>query len=343
MDASLSAASLDSTSTAPSPPKGDASRPAFTGGPYDPCDDIEHRYPNMHGLERMDHIQRTYQVKRSAPLMIWNEKGEVRVMRSRKFNPRQQKAVAVRYCGLFLRKGLIAAFRGKIFHVAGVDGLTDDVLGGATCIEGIVLAQKHQPGNPNVKYVMANGILDTFEVHNRTPDDVQTWIVRKTNAFHKGSECTVVEVYEQCPLAQAKWKAYADPIHLTKNACPTKGEFTYEKQYGRFVGKHFGHYFKDGNWQFYDNAKSFYNDMVRRELWPSYKHIYEERCNILAPGLSLENVVKTNHDILATLTLTICSSLCIPTPGPFSHPYCYPHSDSSIAQHNSYYYCSYHH
>ena len=96
---------------------------------------------------------------------------------------------------------------------------------------------------------MANGILDTFEVHNRTPDDVQTWIVRESNAFHKGNECTVVEVYEQCPLAQAKWKAYADPIHRTKNACPTKGEFTYEKQYGRFVGKHFGHYFKEGNWQ----------------------------------------------------------------------------------------------
>ena len=263
-----------------------APRPAeFSGGPWDPCDDIETRYPTMQGMARMDHIQRTYQVKRDAPLMIWKADGQVRVHRCRKFNPRQQKAVAGRYCALFLRKGLIAVFRGKIFHVASADG-HDEVLGGATCIEGIILASQVHLMNPNVQYVMKNGIMDTFEIDRRTPDDVQSWIVRESNAFHKGSEITVVEVYEQCPVAQAKWVAYAHPIGLTKNACPTKGEFTYEKQYGNFIGKHFGHYFKEGNWQFYDNAKSFYNDMLRRGLWGKYKLMYEERCNLLAVGLS---------------------------------------------------------
>ena len=93
-------------------------------------------------------------------------------------NSRQQKTVAARYAHVFLKKGLMSVCRGRIMYMPsldtfGADGIPDaEILGGATTIERVILAESLCLSNANVLYVKANGVAATVEflqaAHNLT-------------------------------------------------------------------------------------------------------------------------------------------------------------------------------
>ena len=176
--------------------------------PFDPCESFETRMQGLAGMARWDYVEKTYIVGRKTNLFIWDSSGKVRVKRS-KLNQRAQKTIAMRYARIFLKKGLMSAFRGKILHNASSDTFDDDglsfdeLLGGATCIESIIIAESIDSSNQNVIWVKTKGIPGTVEFDERTPGDVKLWSIQESNSYHFGSELTIVEMYDQAEPAQA--------------------------------------------------------------------------------------------------------------------------------------------
>ena len=130
-------------------------------------------------------------------------------MKRSRLNMRSQRSVAMRYARIFLKKGLMSAFRGKILHIPSSDAVDEDgnafdeFLGGATCMEGIIYAAEMDPENENVIWVKAKGIPGTSEFDVRTPTDCQVWVIQESNSYHMGSELTAIEIYDQAEPAQA--------------------------------------------------------------------------------------------------------------------------------------------
>ena len=208
---------------------------------------------------------------------------------------------------MFLKKGLMHRFRGKMLRIQSQDSCDkdgnpdDEMLGGATVIEGIVTAATLDPMNSHVLYVKKCGVPGTCELFPDSPVDVLVWIVRESNQFHKGSEMTFVEIYDQCETVQRSWEAHKMVEGISRRVCPSSGEFRYEKQYEKYVFANFAEFFPDCKWQRFDNTKSFFNEMCERKLYCKYKALAEQRCDFLASGLSNDHVIKANHDMLTML------------------------------------------
>jgi len=101
----------------------------------------------------------------------------------------------------------MASFRGKVFHVAGEDG-SSEIIGGATMIEGIILAASKAPNNPHIEHVREHGIRNTVLFRPYTPDDVFTCVQQEANAWQLGSCISLAELYDSIPTVEAGWEAF---------------------------------------------------------------------------------------------------------------------------------------
>ena len=271
-------------------------------GPYEPCESIDKRFPDLVGGARWDHIMKTYVRKRTRPLMIWDIDGRRRAWRHMRLNGRQQQTVVSRLAQSFLKRGGLFEFRGKLFHIEADSAHSsgseaDDLLiAGATFVEAIVLASEIAPNSVHAMYIREKGIVGTYDLTPGTPDDILKWIKVQANEFHEGSAATFIEVLDEAAEAQAEWTVHADLSQIKVRTCPSHGEFRYEKQYSTFVEEK--HDVFKNNWQKSDNAKSFVNGMKNLGLWADYKSLCEQRANFLHRDINNDVILKLNHEML---------------------------------------------
>ncbi|CAK0885879.1 unnamed protein product [Prorocentrum cordatum] len=273
-------------------------------GTWDPCESIDIRLEGLEGAARVDFVMTTYVLPRppTAKLYLWNSAtGEKRVRRHM-LNQRTQKAVVVRCCKLFMKRGLMTAFRGKMWHVKDTNGDADLMIGGGTLVDAIHMAHRLDPTNQHVAWVYKNGINDTYEFHRDTPLDVLKWVRVQANMYHTGSEATVIELYDECPIIQKHWDAHRKKHSITKSTCPSKGPHRYEKQHEEFVLANHKDFFGSTPWQHFENCKSFYNAMANvLGVYDEYKNMMEQKSNFLDPRIDNQTMCRFNHDIVSLL------------------------------------------
>ena len=95
------------------------------------------------------------------------------------------------------------------------------------------------------------------------------WVKHEANQFHKGSELTIIEIYDGVPTAQSGWQLYRDVKRIKKRMCPSRGPHTYDKQYEQYIIDSYSDLFP--KWFIYDNAKSDYNSLDGRSFYVPYK------------------------------------------------------------------------
>ena len=109
-----------------------------------------------------------------------------------------------------------------------------ELLGGATMIEGILMASEIAPESPHV-HMRSQGIRNTVEFRTYTPDDVFTWEQQEADAWHFGSSVSMIELYDVVPQIEAGWESYKIANFITVQGCPSRGEFRYDKLPGKKV------------------------------------------------------------------------------------------------------------
>ncbi|CAK0905623.1 unnamed protein product, partial [Prorocentrum cordatum] len=150
--------------------------------------------------------------------------------------------------------------------------------------------------NENVVEIMENGLSNIFVLKEHAPTAIQLWIKLVHNQYHHGSAVTLIQVYEQSPLAEKSWKQRAKANSITVDSCPKQGPHRYDKLYENHVISNFSDYFK-----FYDHFKKLvasYHKMVSLSAWSGYKEMCESSCEFLRKDLSNEAVASLNNDIL---------------------------------------------
>ena len=145
--------------------------------------------------------------KSNKPVKVWDAEGNKRTKRHR-LNPRQQRAVCIRYAKIVLKKGALMKLRGSVLAIPSDDTVVaggecfDDLVGGATLIKSIEIAADLQPNNPHIDIIRQNGLQNVVWFRPGTPDDVLLWVKSEANQF-SGVRLTIIEVLDEVPRAKA--------------------------------------------------------------------------------------------------------------------------------------------
>ena len=161
-------------------------------GVFEPCKNVEARFPGAKSLVLHKLIWKYYVVHRSKDVHWMIKRGE-RSIRRHPLNNRDVSAVLEEIVQIILKDGVLPAVSSRAILKEEAGGETYLAVGAGTRSDGFYIAKERHPRNAQILSCLESGFEDCVILHERTPDDVIHFLVNHHNNFHLGSPQTYIQ------------------------------------------------------------------------------------------------------------------------------------------------------
>lgn len=207
-------------------------------------------------------------------------------------NPRLRGSTTNRYSQRFLGEGWFPKLRGALeARYVDADPEVACMISGGTCAAGFIMARKSHPTNIYVIRMGRDGCQGVNVLHAQSPDDMCKFRKVKSNLFLEKGGVNAIEMMDEQPDVLSNWKHHCLTNKLSHETCASKGDFTFQKHYERYVESNYVDLFGPTStfttWQVVQSTRNLLDGIKGYELYRDTYDRYAEDsdASAMAPAI----------------------------------------------------------